>query len=90
MKILLIILAIIGLLKLVSLFIMFLIEVYQKFNNKEFIQIKKEYGIFYKDIEFYIIPSISFTKCNKYFEIMVDFIKWEYYAAYSLDFEDDE
>ena len=84
MKILLIILSIIGLLKLVSLFILCVIEIYCSYKDKNINGIKKSYGI-YKDDSFYIIPTIRVSKSNEYFELMVEFLCFQYYSAYHID-----
>jgi len=69
---------------------MCVIEAYQKLKHSDYIQITKEYGLFYKEGYFYIVPCIYFSKCGKYFEVFIDFLKWEYYAAYKLDFNEEE
>ena len=84
MKILLIILSIIGLLKLVSLFITCIIEIYYRIIKIDINGIVKEYGI-YKDEYWYIIPTISISKCGKYFEVMVEFLCFKYYSSYKVD-----
>ena len=84
MKILLIILSIIGLLKLVSLFILCIIEIYHRIVKVDINGIDKSYGI-YKDDSWYIIPTIRISKCNQYFEIMVEFLCFQYYASYKID-----
>ena len=89
MKILLIILSIIGLLKLVSLFILCVIEIYYRIIKKDINGINKSYGI-YKDDSWYIIPTIRVSKCNQYFEIMVEFLCFQYYASYNIDKDDEE
>ena len=89
MKILLIILSIIGFLKLVSLFILCVIEIYYRIIKKDINGIDKSYGI-YKDDSWYIIPTIRVSKCNQYFEIMVEFLCFQYYASYKIDKDDDE
>lgn len=73
MKVLLIILIILGLLKLVSLFILCIIEIYHRIAKIDIDGINKQYGI-YKNYSWYIIPIISISKCNKYFEIIVNFL----------------
>ena len=89
MKILLIILSIIGLLKLVSLFILCIIETYYRIIKKSINGIDKSYGI-YKDYSWYIIPTIRISKCGQYFEIMVDWLCFQYYSSYKIDKDDDE
>lgn len=89
MKILLIILSIIGLLKLVSLFILCIIETYYCIIKKDINGITKQYGI-YKDDSWYIIPTIRVSKCNQYFEIMVEWLCFQYYSSYNIDKDDDE
>ena len=89
MKILLIILSIIGLLKLVSLFVLCIIEIYYSIIKKDINGIDKSYGI-YKDDSWYIIPTIRVSKCNQYFEIMVEFLCFQYYSSYKVDKDDDE
>ena len=88
MKIFLIILSIIGLLKLVSLFILCIIEIYYRIIKVDIDGIDKQYGI-YKDDGWYIIPTIRISKCGKYFEIMVEFLCFQYYISYKID-KDDE
>lgn len=83
MKIILIILSIIGLLKLVSLFILCAIELYCHFKHININNIEKEYGL-YKDDIFYLIPTISFSKGNVYFELMACWLCFQYYSAYSI------
>ena len=84
MKILLIIFSIIGLLKLVSLFILCFIEAYYRIVKVDIDGIKKYYGI-YKDNSWYIIPTIRVSKCGQYFEIMVNFLCFQYYSSYKID-----
>ena len=87
MKILLIILSIIGLLKLVSLFILCVIEIYYRIIKKDINGINKSYGI-YKDDSWYIIPTIRVSKCNQYFEIMVEWLCFQCYSSYKVDKDD--
>ena len=89
MKILLIVLSIIGLLKLVSLFILCVIEIYYRIIKVDINGITKEYGM-YKDDSWYIIPTIRVSKCNKYFEIMIEWLCFQYYSCYNIDKDDDE
>lgn len=85
----LIILSIIGLLKLVSLFILCVIEIYYRIIKKDINGIIKDYGI-YKDDSWYIIPTIRVSKCNKYFEIIVEWLCFQYYSCYNIDKDDNE
>lgn len=89
MKILIIILSIIGLLKLVSLFILCVIEIYYRIIKKNINGITKQYGA-YKDDSWYIIPTIRISKCNEYFEIMVEWLCFQYYSSYKVDKDDEE
>ena len=89
MKILIIILSIIGLLKLVSLFITCIIEIYYRIIKKDINGIVKEYGV-YKDDYWYIIPTIRVSKCNQYFEIMVELLCFQYYCSYKVDKDEEE
>ena len=89
MKILLIILSIIGLLKLVSLFILCVIEIYYRIIKVDINGIDKSYGI-YKDDSWYIIPTIRVSKVSQYFEIMVEWLCFQYYSSYKVDKGDDE
>lgn len=89
MKILLIILSIIGLLKLVSLFILYVIEIYYHIIKKDINGITKQYGI-YKDDSWYIIPTIRVSKCGQYFEIMVEWLCFQYYSSYKIDKDEEE
>ena len=88
MKILIIILSIIGLLKLVSLFILCVIEIYYRIIKKDINGIDKSYGI-YKDDSWYIIPTIRISKASKYFEIIVEWLCFQYYSSYNIDKEDE-
>ena len=89
MIILLIILSIIGLLKLVSLFILCVIEIYYSIIKKDINGIDKSYGI-YKDDSWYIIPTIRVSKCNQYFELMVEWLCFQYYSSYKVDKDEEE
>ena len=89
MKILIIILSIIGLLKLVSLFILCIIETYYYIIKKDINGIDKSYGIYKGDIWF-IIPTIRISKCGQYFEIMVDWLCFQYYSSYKIDKDEEE
>ena len=89
MKILLIILSIIGLLKLVSLFILCCIEIYHYIVKVDINGITKEYGIYNNDM-WYIIPTISFSKCGKYFEFMIYWLCFQYYSSYKIDKDEEE
>jgi hypothetical protein len=89
MKIVFIILSIIGLLKLVSLFILFIIETYYRIIDVSINGITKHYGI-YKDDQWYFIPTISFSKTNKYFEIMIYWLYFQYYSSYKIDKDEEE
>lgn len=89
MKILLIILSIIGLLKLVSLFILCVIEIYHRIVKIDINGVDKSYGI-YKDDSWYIIPTIRVSKYNQYFEIIVEFLCFQYYSSYKVDKDDEE
>lgn len=84
MKVLLIILIILGSLKLVSLFILCIIEMYHCIVKIDIDGINKQYGI-YKNYSWYIIPTISISKCNQYFEIIVNFLCFQYYSSYKID-----
>ena len=88
-KSILIILLIIGLLKLVSLFILCVIEIYYRIVKVDINCVTKQYGI-YKDDSWYIIPTIRISKTNKYFEIMVEWLCFQYYSSYNIDKDDDE
>ena len=54
--------------------------------------IKRECS-FYKDSNegyYYIIPTFGFTYSGKYFEIKLQWLTLVYYAAYYLEFMDDD
>ena len=89
MKILLIILSIIGLLKLVSLFTLCVIEIYHHIVKVDINGINKSYSV-YKDDSWYIIPTIRISKCGQYFEIMVDWLCFQYYSSYKIDKDEEE
>lgn len=89
MKILIIILSIIGLLKLVSLFILCVIEIYYRIIKKDINGVIKHYGI-YKNDGWYIIPTIKVSKYNNYFDIVIQWLWFQYYSSYKVDKDDDE
>lgn len=89
MKILLIILSIIGLLKLVSLFVLFIIEIYYRIIKVDINGVTKQFGV-YKDDSWYIIPTISICKSGKYFEIIVEWLCFQYYSCYNIDKDEEE
>lgn len=89
MKILIIILSIIGLLKLVSLFILCIIEIYYHIIKVDINGIIKECGI-YTDATWYIIPTIKVSKAGKYFEIIVEWLCFQYYSCYNINIDDEE
>lgn len=76
-------------LKLVSLFVLCVIEIYYHIIKKDINGINKSYGI-YKDDSWYIIPTIRFSKCNQYFELMAEWLCFQYYASYKVDKDDEE
>ena len=84
MKILLIILSIIGLLKLVSLFILCGIEIYHRIKDIDIDGVRKDSGV-YKTEWFYVIPSIKFTISEKFFEINLNWLYFEYYCVYNIN-----
>ena len=84
MKILLLILSIIGLLKIVSLFILCIIEIYHRIVKINIDGITKQHSI-YKSDSWYIIPTISISKSTQWFEIIVEFLCFQYYASYKID-----
>lgn len=75
-------------LKLVSLFILFVIEIYYSITKTYINGIAKSYGV-YKDDSWYIVPTIRVSKCGKYFEIMVEWLCFQYYSSYKIDKDDD-
>ena len=89
MKILIIILSIIGLLKLVSLFILCIIEIYHSIVKVYINGVTKQYGA-YKNDSWYIIPTISICKSGKYFEIIAEWLCFQYYSCYNIDKDDEE
>lgn len=89
MKILLIILSIIGLLKLASLFILTLLQIYYYIKGNKIIEAHRD-SCFYIEDNFYILPTIEISHTGKYFEIMFHWLKFEYYEATCLEFENEE
>lgn len=89
MIILLIILSIIGLLKLVSLFILALIQICCYIKGNKVFEAHRD-SCFLIDDAFYIFPTIAIADTNKYFEIIFHWLKFEYYEATCLEFEDEE
>lgn len=71
-------------LKLVSLFILCVIEIYHHIVKVDINGINKSYSV-YKDDSWYIIPTIRISKFNEYFEIIVEFLCFQYYASYKID-----
>ena len=72
-----------------SLFILCVIEIYYRIIKKDINGINKSYGI-YKDDSWYIIPTIRVSKVNQYFEIMVEWLCFQYYSSYKVDKDDEE
>ena len=89
MKICLIILALIGLLKVVSLFILFGVELYCRKRKIDINGVRRDSGVYF-DSQWYIIPTISFSKTNKYLEIMIYWLSMQLYYSYSIDKDEDE
>ena len=89
MKIVLITLVIIGLLKLVSLFILALLQIYYYVKCNKVVEAHRD-SCFYIEENFYIIPTIAVSHTCKYYEIMFHWLKFEYYEATALEFENDE
>ena len=89
MKILLIILSIIGLLKLVSLFILALLQIYHYIKGNKAVEAHRD-SCFYIEDSFYILPTITISYTSKYFEIMFHWLKFAYYEAICLEFENDK
>ena len=89
MKILIIILSIIGLLKLVSLFILALLQIYHYIKGNNVTEAHRD-SCFYIEDSFYILPTITISYTSKYFEIMFHWLKFEYYEATCLEFENDK
>ena len=61
-------------------------------RTKKICNIKRECS-FYKDSDegyHYIIPTIAFTRTDKFFEIKFQWFNLMYYAAYCLEFMDDD
>ena len=44
----------------------------------------------YKDYSWYIIPTIRISKCGQNFEIMVDWLCFQYYSSYKIDKDEEE
>ena len=89
MKIVLITLVIIGLLKLVSLFILALLQIYYYIKDNKIVEAHRDSCFYIEDI-FYILPTVAISCTGKYFEIMFHWLKFEYYEATCLEFENDE
>ena len=82
MNTILIILSFIGLLKLVSLFILAILSIKWHKNNKN-------YGLhklsnMYKDDSWYIIPTITIDKGDRYFEVITYWLCFVYYTDYYI------
>lgn len=88
MKLLLIILSIIGLLKLVSLFILALLQIYYCIKGNRIVEAHRDSCFFIED-NFYILPTIAISHTSKYLEIIFHWLKFEYYEATCLTFEQD-
>lgn len=72
-----------------SLFILCVIETYYRIIKKDINGIIKQCGV-YKDDSWYIIPTIRVSKCNEYFEIMVEFLCFQYYSSYKVDKDEND
>ena len=62
---------------------------YHRVINKNINGIDKSNGIYRNDI-WYIIPTISISKTNKYFEIMMYWLCFQYYSSYNIDKDDEK
>jgi hypothetical protein len=89
MKILLIILSIIGLLKLVSLFILALLQIYYCIKGNKIVEAHRD-SCFYIEYNFYILPPIEISFTGRIFEFTFHWLKFEYYEATGLEFENDK
>ena len=89
MKIVLITLAIIGSIKLSSLFILALLQIYYYIKGNKVVEAHRD-SCFYIEENFYIIPTIAVSHTGKYYEIIFHWLKFEYYEATALEFENDE
>ena len=89
MKILIITLSIIGLLKLVSLFILALLQIYYYIKSNSVTESHRD-SCFYIEDSFYILPTIEISYTSKYFEIIFHWLKFEYYEATCLEFENNK
>ena len=58
-------------------------------NSQNYDMINYE-RLFYIEDNFYIFPTIAISYTNKYFEIMFHWLKFEYYEATCLEFENDK
>ena len=68
---------------------MCVIEIYYRIIKVNIYGITKEYGM-YKDDSWYIIPTIKVCKYKKYFEIIVEWLCFQYYSCYNINKDDDE
>ena len=68
---------------------MCIIETYYRIIKKSINCITKQYGI-YKGYSWYIIPTIRISKYGQYFEIMVDWLWFQYYSSYKIDKDEEE
>ena len=89
MKIILITLAVIGSLKLVSLFILALLQIYYYIKCNKVIETHRD-SCFYIADSFYILPTVTISYTTKYFEIVFYWLKFEYYEATCIEFENNE
>ena len=76
-------------LKLVSLFILALLQIYYCIKGNRIVEAHRD-SCFYIEDNFYILPTIAISHTGKYFEIMFHWLKFEYYEATGLEFENEE
>ena len=60
-------------------------------RTNKIIEVKRNSSFYkYEDGWSCIIPTIAFTRTDKFFEIKFQWFTLMYYAAYSLEFEDND
>lgn len=84
MKVFIIILVILGLLKVVSFFILLCVELYYKIKRIEIDGIVKTHSFYIID-SFILIPTIKLNKYSKYYDIVFEWLCFQYYSNYYVD-----
>lgn len=88
---LIIFIVIVGIIKCLSMLVVLILSLSNIWRTNKILNIKRESSFYNTKSDWWcIIPTIAVTSTNKFFEIKFQWFSLIYYAAYSLEFKDDE